>query len=140
MANVALLSCCAYLVVSIGRIGELVPQLAEAPLAKIAIGSALVGLFASYGEQLRHPILSTRIGKIGACLLALSIISVLFSVWRSNSLAIIRDNALVLAVSYALIVKCATQLARYRSAAESARDCGRSTRNRRAVRVRRRQG
>jgi len=109
MVRLALLSCCAYLVVSIGRIGELVPQLAEAPLAKIAIGSALVGLFASYGERLRHPILSTRIGKLGACLLALSIISVLFSVWRSNSLVVIRDNALVLAVSYALIVKCATQ-------------------------------
>ncbi len=101
-------SCCAFILVAVGRVGELVPALATLPLAKIAIGSAMIGLIAEYRQLSPYTISASRIGRISASLLALSIVSVLFSVWGTNSLETVRDEVAVVAVSYMLIFKVAT--------------------------------
>jgi O-antigen ligase len=74
-----------FLLVSIGRIGELVPLLSGLPLAKIALGLALIVLITKWNTLPATTAFSLSLARTCAALVVLVILSIPFSVWLRPS-------------------------------------------------------
>lgn len=102
---IALWALWAYLLVAIGRLAEIVPGMEKAPLAKIAVGACLLGLLVGRGSWSKRPVLSQPIPRSAFALFVLSGASVVFSVWKSETLSYFFSSAMVVAIGFVLTVK-----------------------------------
>ncbi len=75
-----------FIVVAVGRVGELIPGLSAIPLAKLSLGLALVGLFRNWKDRPRVPDSVKPIASTAKWLFALAIILCPFSIWQGSSL------------------------------------------------------
>lgn len=80
-----------YILVSVGRLPELVPALAPLHVGKVAILIALVGLvFAPRDRRLMAP-LTSPLGIVLLLLVVLALLSVTFSIWRGYTMTYFFD-------------------------------------------------
>jgi putative inorganic carbon (hco3(-)) transporter len=96
-----------FIIVAVGRIGEIIPGLAAVPLAKIVGIACLFGILAHKKAWSTKRLLSHPIPRSALALFALATLSVLFSVWKSASLAFLFGTVLVVAIGFVLTVKLA---------------------------------
>ena len=83
----------ALIIVGVGRITEFIPALRGVPLAKIAVGLALLAWWTGRAQsRSRIPVLSTPIGRTAAALGILAVISLAFSVWKSRTLQVLIES------------------------------------------------
>ncbi|MGA9026198.1 MAG: O-antigen ligase family protein [Steroidobacteraceae bacterium] len=73
--------------VGIGRVTEFIPLLRGLPLGKIAVVLALTAYWARGSRRSGFPpLLSTPLGRNAALLAAIGLVSITFSIWRSQTL------------------------------------------------------
>lgn len=75
-----------FIAIAVGRLGELIPGLASIPLAKIAIGVALIGLIANWKRLPRLAPAARPIASTARWLLILVVALTPFSIWPGASL------------------------------------------------------
>lgn len=95
-----------YIVVAVGRLGDLVPWLHEIPLAKLVAGVAIIAALRSRtatGANWK----SAPPAKWTLALMGVVIISILWSFLRSASFGIITGTALAVIVTMLLVIKAA---------------------------------
>lgn len=104
-------TCVAVLImVMVGKVSEWVPGLAWIPLAKIAFLFAAIAAYRSRAVLPPVRVRSLRIARPAIAFMALAIVSVLFSIYRSNSL-IASQLILILLLSMVLLLKVTQTLA-----------------------------
>jgi O-antigen ligase len=81
--------------VSVGRMAEIAPFLRGLPLAKVAVGTAFVAHWISRSRGRTVPILGTSFGRTAALLAILGLVSITFSVWKSQTMRSIGECAAV---------------------------------------------
>jgi putative inorganic carbon (hco3(-)) transporter len=96
-----------YQIVAVGRLGEIIPGLGTVPLAKVAVGACLVGILLHRQIWSPTPLFSRAIPKLAFALFVLAAGSVLFSVWKSETLRFFFESVLVVAIGFVLTVKLA---------------------------------
>jgi O-antigen ligase len=96
-----------YIVVVVGRIGEVVPHLSVLPLAKIVVAIALLIALQSRNTMTSTPIWSFVPARLTLLIMMLITVSILFSVLRSGTLAVITGTVLSVSVGLTLIIKAA---------------------------------
>lgn len=74
-----------FVLVAVGRMGELVPGLSAVPLAKLSLGLALVSLFRNWKERPRVPDSVKPLASTMRWLFALAVILCPFSIWQGSS-------------------------------------------------------
>jgi hypothetical protein len=94
-----------FLLVSIGRIGELVPVLSGLPLAKITLGLALIVLITKWNLLPSTGVFSLSLARTGAALIALVILSIPFSVWLRPSVTFFYRELPTLILTVVLLCK-----------------------------------
>jgi O-antigen ligase len=88
----------ALIIVGVGRVTEFVPVLRGAPLAKVAIGLALLAYWTGKARTPSTiPFLSSPSCRTAAALGALAVCSLAFSVWKSETLQVIMESTAVAA-------------------------------------------
>jgi hypothetical protein len=92
------------LIVMIGKVTEWVPGISGLPLAKVAFLFAVI-----YTARVRHKLVpvrvtSLRIAKPALAFLVLSILSVFFSIYKSNTLQM-SQGSIILLVTFVMLVK-----------------------------------
>lgn len=86
------------IIVGVGRITEFVPVLRGAPLAKIAIGLALLAYWSDKARaSSRVPFLAVPLCRTATALGALAVCSFAFSVWKSETLRVLVNSSAVAA-------------------------------------------
>lgn len=96
-----------YLVVVVGRIGDIVPGMQNIPLAKIVAGLAILVAAQNWSTLPRVSIWSLRPARFTLLIMAISTVSILFSVWRHETLGIITGAVLSISVAMVLMIKSA---------------------------------
>lgn len=96
---------CLYAVVAVGRITEFLPAHGAVPLAKILAVLAIVLIALSRKNDTRQRLLKLPITKLVVALFFLSVTSVLFSIWKSNTLRFNLNVVLTVCVSFLLVAK-----------------------------------
>ncbi len=76
----------AFILIAVGRIGELIPGLAALPLGKISLGLALLQLIAKWKRMPSATPAVKKISKTALWLLTIAILSCPFSIWPGASL------------------------------------------------------
>jgi hypothetical protein len=94
-----------FLLVSIGRIGELVPLLSGLPLAKIALGLALIVLITRWNTFPSTTVFSLSLARTCAALVVLVILSIPFSVWLRPSVTFFYRELPTMILTVVLICK-----------------------------------
>jgi O-antigen ligase len=102
------LALCAMLIVLIGRAGEVIPGLADLPLAKIAVALVVLGAFIGRQRLSNIAFVTSPIARTSFVFFALGVASVFFSIWKSNSLIFVGSVLLVLVTVFALVFKVVT--------------------------------
>jgi O-antigen ligase len=97
----------ALLLVTVGRIGEVVPGLQGMQLAKIAIGFATLGLLYSQLRQQTISLSAIRLSRWFYAFMALIALSFPLSIWKSQSLPYIIWNGSVMLLLFLLVGKAA---------------------------------
>jgi O-antigen ligase len=87
----------ALIIVGVGRVTEFLPALRGAPLAKIAIGLALLGYWSRARASSAVAFLSVPSCRTATALGALAVCSLAFSVWKSQTLHVLMDSSAVAA-------------------------------------------
>jgi len=100
-------ACWVYIFVGIGRVGEIIPVIGIIPLAKISILVWLMSVWRQPGGKSPFPLLSLSIVRYSTALLVLAVLSAAFSVWMSASVAFLRNNGLILALTFVLVCRTA---------------------------------
>lgn len=95
-----------YILVTVGRLQELVPLLNGMPLAKIALALALFGIFVAPAGRNR-PLSGIPISRHLIVLTFLAVFSVAVSVWKSHSLSFLVTGFLANVFLFYLLVKSA---------------------------------
>jgi O-antigen ligase len=96
----------ALIIVGVGRITEFVPGLQGAPLAKVAVGVAVLAYLNGRAQHVVYPaVMSTPFGRTAAALGVLAVSSLLFSVWKSRTLQIILESIPIAAEFW--LISCA---------------------------------
>jgi putative inorganic carbon (hco3(-)) transporter len=93
----------AFLLIAVGRVGELVPGLASLPLAKISMGIGLMLLIAKWKRLPKLPAAATPFLRTALALVALAIVTAPFSIWPGETL---RFLTLQLPVMAAAVILC----------------------------------
>lgn len=93
----------AFLLVAIGRVGDLIPGLASVPLAKIAMGMSLALLIVTWKQLPKLPVVTTRWTRNALLLAAVAVLTAPVSVWLGNSVAFV---LLELPVLGATVIVC----------------------------------
>jgi O-antigen ligase len=96
-----------YIVVAVGRVGDVVPWLHSIPLAKLVAGVAIIAAVRSRRASAIAIWKSVPPAKLTLALMGVVIISILWSFLRSASFAIITSTALAVIVTMLLVIKAA---------------------------------
>ncbi len=100
---------CVFLLVAVGRIGEIIPGLIFLPLVKIALGVAIIGLVSGWKALPKlHPAAQPAAGN-AKWLMVLALLSVPFSIWIGPSVAFLYQVLPVLMVALILFCKLSGQ-------------------------------
>jgi O-antigen ligase len=99
---------CAMLFVLIGRAGEIIPGASHLPLAKIAVALVVLGAFIGRQKLSKVAFSASPMARTALVFFALGVASVLFSIWKANSLSFVLSNLLVLATVFVLVFKVVT--------------------------------
>jgi O-antigen ligase len=102
------LALCGMLFVLIGRAGEVIPGASDLPLAKIAVALVVLGAFVGRQRLSKVAFSSSPMARTSLVFFALGALSVLFSIWKANSLNFVLTTLLVLATVFVLVFKVAT--------------------------------
>ena len=95
----------AFILVAVGRAGDLIPGLGSLPLAKLAMGLALILLFARWKQLPKLPIVATPLIRTLWWLAALTIVTTPFSIWPGASIEFLRQELPILAATILLTCK-----------------------------------
>jgi O-antigen ligase len=93
-----------FLLISIGRIGELVPGLASLPLAKITMGIGVILLIVKWKRLPKLPAVATPFYRTALALVALAVVTAPYSVWPGMTFQFLTLQLPVMAA--AMIVCC----------------------------------
>jgi O-antigen ligase len=96
-----------YIVVAVGRIGDLVPWLHEIPLAKLVAGVAIIAVMRSRTSFAVATWKSVPPAKLTFAVMGVTTISILWSFLRSASFGVITGTALAVFVTLLLVIKAA---------------------------------
>jgi O-antigen ligase len=96
-----------YIVVAVGRLGDLVPGLHEIPLAKLVAGLAIIIAMRSRSASAAATWTSVPPAVLTIAVMAVTTVSILWSVLRSASLGVITGSALAVCVTMLLVIKAA---------------------------------
>jgi O-antigen ligase len=94
----------AFLVIAVGRIGELVPGLGSLPLAKVAMGIALFLLIAKWKGLPKLSARTASFSRTAGALVVLAVVTAPFSIWPGESFHFLTQQLPVMAA--AVIVCC----------------------------------
>jgi O-antigen ligase len=97
-----------YIIVAVGKIGDLVPGLHEIPLAKLVAGLAIIVAIRTRrtpGEGWR----SIPPARLTVAVMGVTTVSILWSVLRSATLGVIAGSVLAVIVSLLLVIKAARE-------------------------------
>ena len=94
----------AFLVIAVGRIGELVPGLGSLPLAKVAMGIALILLIVKWKRLPKLSASTASFSRTVGALVILAVVTAPFSIWPGKSLQFLTQQLPVMAA--AVIVCC----------------------------------
>lgn len=97
----------AFLLIAIGRLGELVPGLGSLPLARIAMGICIFVLWRRWKELPKLASVSTPLQRTGFALLALALLTTPFSVLPGNSVSFLLQQVPVIAATMIVAAKLA---------------------------------
>lgn len=103
-----------YIVVVVGRIGDVVPGLYLLPLAKIVALAAIFVAFQSRGSLAPTRVWSLPLARLIIIFMTLAAVSILFSVLRSGTLGIITGTVLSVCICLVLTIKAAKDWAAVR--------------------------
>jgi len=92
------------LIVMIGKVTEWVPGILNLPLAKVAFLFAMIYTARVWGKLVPIRVRSLRIAKPVIAFLVLSILSVFFSIYKSNTL-IMSEASLIILISFVMLIK-----------------------------------
>ena len=93
-----------FLLIAIGRIGELVPGLASLPLAKISMGIGVILLIVKWKRLPKLPAVATPFSRTALALVALAVVTAPFSIWPGMTFQFLTLQLPVIAA--AVIVCC----------------------------------
>jgi O-antigen ligase len=96
-----------YIVVAVGKIGDIVPGLHEIPLAKLVAGLAIVMALRSRTVSAAATWKSIPPARLTIAVMAVTTLSILWSVLRSASFGVITGTALAVIVTILLVIKAA---------------------------------
>lgn len=91
------------MIVIVGRIAEVVPGLSVLPVAKITLGLLAIMVWRMRSELL--PIGGLPIARTAFWMFGLTAASIVFSVWKSNSLAFVLDTLLVMVLMFYVLAR-----------------------------------
>ena len=94
----------AFLLIAVGRVGELVPGLGSLPLGKMAMGIALTLLIVKWKRLPKLSASSASFSRTAVALVALAVVTAPFSIWPGQSLQFLTQQLPVMAA--AVIVCC----------------------------------
>jgi hypothetical protein len=94
-----------YVVISVGRLTELLPFAHSLPLAKVAFAIVLIAAFRGRGGVSAVSLWSIDLARAAGYFAALVVFSFVFSVWKSSSLNFIVGPFLTLALGFFVSVK-----------------------------------
>ncbi len=92
----------AYIVVAVGRIGDLVPWLQQIPLAKVVVVLAVISAIRLRDDQTSVTWKSIPPARLTVIVMGITTVSILFSVLRSATFGVITGTAL--AVTFTLLI------------------------------------
>lgn len=95
----------AFLLVAVGRVGDLIPGLSEWPLGKLTMAPALVLLAVRWKELPRLPPLAKPWNRSALWLAVLAIVTTPFSIWPGASVEFLYQQLPVLAATVLLTLK-----------------------------------
>jgi O-antigen ligase len=96
---------CAFLLVAVGRLGELIPGLGSLPLARIAMGAGILILWRQWKNLPKLAPAAKPLVRSATILLVLAVVTTPFSVWPGNSLSFLLQQLPVLAASVIVSAK-----------------------------------
>jgi O-antigen ligase len=96
-----------YIVVAVGKIGDLVPGLHEIPLAKLLAGLAIIVAVRSRTASAAASWKSVPPAKLTIAVMGVTTLSILWSVLRSVSFGVITGTVLAVIVTMLLVIKAA---------------------------------
>jgi O-antigen ligase len=85
-----------FVLIAVGRVGELVPGLGALPLAKVAMALALFLVFAKWKELPRLPVAAKPLARASLLMAALAVLTAPASVWPGASVAFLYQQLPVL--------------------------------------------
>ena len=94
-----------FILVSVGRIGEVIPGLSVLPLAKIMLGLSVIALMTKWSSLPAVGVTSLSLFKTIMVLAALVLVSVPFSIWPGQSVVFLYQQFPVLILTVVLICK-----------------------------------
>jgi O-antigen ligase len=94
----------AFLLIAVGRIGELVPGLGSLPLAKVAMGIGLALLIAKWKQLPKLSACTAPFSRTALALVAIAVVTTPFSIWLGRSVHFLTQQLPVLAA--AVVVCC----------------------------------
>src|SRR6266404_3066036 len=104
-----------YIVIAVGRIGDLVPWLHEIPLAKLVALLAIITVMRSRTASVAATWKSVPPAKLTIAVMGVTTLSILWSVLRSVSFGVITGTALAVTVTMLLVIKAARNWAPVRT-------------------------
>ena len=96
-----------YLVVAVGRIGDIIPPIEFLPLAKIVAGIAILIAALNWAKLSQASVWSLPPVRLTLLIMALVTVSIVFSVWRQETLHMITGTVLSITVGTLLMIKSA---------------------------------
>lgn len=96
-----------YIVVVVGRIGDIVPALSALPLAKIVAGIAIVIALRNREALAQTAVWSRAPARLTITLMLLATVSMLFSVLHAGTLGVITGTVLSVSIGLVLMIKAA---------------------------------
>lgn len=92
----------------VGRVIDFVPGMEGLPLVKVAVVLALVALVTDKSSRYTQAGWKTPLAKIGLALAVLAALSLLFSIWKSQTLQEITGQEVLLVVLFLVVARVAT--------------------------------
>jgi O-antigen ligase len=96
-----------YIVIAVGRIGDLVPGLHEIPLAKLVAVLAIITVMRRRTASAAATWKSVPPAKLAIAVMGITTLSILWSVLRSATLGVITGTVLAVIVTMLLVIKAA---------------------------------
>ena len=96
-----------YIVVAVGKVGDLVPALHHIPLAKLVAAVAIIFWFRTRKSSATTRWMSIPPARWTIAMMSLSTLSILYSVLRSASFGVITGTVLAVMVTLPLVIKAA---------------------------------